>query len=126
MKQETITKAVEVINRIIEDYQEKLIEQLELRAEAKFRNGNLIVYRSSDYESSITKYEIILADLATIKRAIENNKRTVKIFESAKTKSSVYYEETADALYEAGFYGIGTDSGAIALYPIDDGRLKYC
>jgi len=120
MKQETISGAVKILNRIIKDYQEKLIYQLELRAEAKLGNGNLTVYKSSDYESSIVKYETILADLATIKRAIENNKTFVKISETVKSKSSVYRGEIADAMYEAGFYGLSTDSGALELYPIDE------
>ena len=120
MKQETITNAVKILNCIIKDYQEKLIYQLELRAEAKFRNGNLIVSKSSDYESSIVKYETILADLATIKRSIENDKLFVKISETVKSKCSVYRREIADAMYEAGFYGLGTESGALELYPIDE------
>lgn len=43
MKQETIKKAVKVINRSIKSYQKKLTYQLELRIEAKFENGNLEV-----------------------------------------------------------------------------------
>lgn len=119
MRQETITNAVKILNRIIKDYQEKLIYQLELRAEAKFENGNLIV-KSRDYESSIVKYETILADLATIKRAIENDKTLVKISETVKSKCSVYRGEIADVMYEAGFYCLGTDSGALELYSIEE------
>ena len=71
MKQETIEKAVKVINRNIKHYQRKLTYQLELRAEARFNNGNLEVNSIGDYERNIQRYEIILADLATIKRAIK-------------------------------------------------------
>ena len=57
MKQETITRAVKVINRSIKYYQRKLTYQLEQMAEAMFDNGNLDVTNFSDYESNIQKYE---------------------------------------------------------------------
>ena len=102
MKQETITKAVKVINRNIKFYQRKLTYQLELRAEAEFDNGNLKVASFGDYESNIQKYEIILADLATIKRAINNNQTSVKIFGTADNRGYIYIE-TSNALKKAGF-----------------------
>ena len=92
MKQETIKKAVKVINRSIKFYQRKLTYQLELRAEAEFDNGNLKIASFGDYESNIQKYEIILADLATIKRAIKNNQTSVKIFGTAENRGYIYKE----------------------------------
>ena len=104
MNQETIEKAVKVINRSIKFYQRKLTYLLELRAEAKFlRNGNLKIASFGDYESNITKYEIILADLATIKRAIKNNKTTIKILGSAESRGLIYVA-TLNVLEKAGFY----------------------
>lgn len=103
MKQETITKAVKVINRSIKFYQRKLIYQLELRAEAEFDNGNLDITSLGDYESNIKKYEIILADLATIKRAIKNDKTSVKIFGTYDDCRGYIYTETLEVLNKAGF-----------------------
>lgn len=102
MKQETITKAVKVINQSIKFYQRKLTYQLELRAEAEFNNGNLKVANFGDYESNIKKYEIILADLATMKRAINNNKTSVKIFGTDDCRG-YNYTETSNVLKKAGF-----------------------
>ncbi len=102
MKQERITKAVKNINRSIKFYQSKLTYQLELRAEAKFDNGNLKIANFGDYESNIKKYEIILADLATIKRAIMNNQTSVEIFGTDDSTGDIY-AETSNALKKAGF-----------------------
>lgn len=126
MKQETIMKAVKVINRSIKFYQRKLTYQLELRAEATFDNGNLKVDSFGNYESNIKKYEIILADLATIKRAIKNNQTSVKLWGSAENMSYIYWE-TCEALKEAGFdFGEGDEfGGAIELIPIDDTKEKF-
>ena len=120
MKQETIKKAVKVINRNIKFYQRKLTYQLELRAEAKFNNGNLKVANLGNYESNITKYEIILADLATIKRAIKNNQTSVKIFGMAENRGYIY-KETSNVLRKAGFdYDGDGFTGEIWLLSIEE------
>ena len=120
MKQETIKKAVKVINRSIKFYQRKLTYQLELRAEAEFGNGNLKIASFGDYESNIQKYEIILADLATIKRAINNNQTSVKIFGTAENRGYIY-KETSNVLRKAGFKYDGNGfTGEIDLIPIDE------
>lgn len=125
MKQETITKAVKVINRNIKFYQRKLTYQLEMRAEAEFDNGNLKVTSFGDYESNIQKYEIILADLATIKRAIKNNQTSVKIFGTAENRSYIYIE-TSRALREAGFDTDGDGfGGETYLLPIDEWEEEW-
>lgn len=120
MKQETIMKAVKVINRSIKFYQRKLTYQLELRAEAEFDNGNLKVANFGDYESNIKKYEIILADLATIKRSIKNNQTSVKIFGAAEKNGGIYIY-TLNVLRAAGFdyNGVGF-GGQIELFPIEE------
>ena len=103
MRQDTIKNAVKVINREIKLYQKKLTYQLELRAETKLKNGNLeLDSRFGDYESNIKKYEIILADLATIKRAIKNNRKMVKTIGSAERRDLIY-PETLITVRRAGF-----------------------
>ena len=119
MKQETIEKAVKVINRSIKHYQRKLTYQLELRAEAEFNNGNLKVDSLGDYEHYIQKYEIILADLATIRRAIERNRCNVKIYGS-ESGVGFMYVETAHVLDEAGLDVDGNGYGEIWLQSIDE------
>lgn len=120
MKSETIKKAVKVINRSIKFYQRKLTYQLELRAEAKFNNGYLEVANFGNYESNIVKYEIILADLATIKRTIKNNQTSVKIF-GTKDSRGYIYTETLDVLKKAGFDHDGDGfTGEIWLFPIEE------
>ncbi len=125
MKQETITKAVKVINRNIKFYQRKLTYQLELRAEAEFDNGNLDISSFGEYESNIQKYEIILADLATIKRAIKNDKTSVKIFGTADCRGDTY-TETSEVLKKAGFDWDGDGfSGEIWLLSIGEFEEEY-
>lgn len=125
MKQETITKAVKVINRNIKFYQRKLTYQLELRAEAEFNNGNLDISNFGEYESNIQKYEIILADLATIKRAIKNDKTSVNIFGTADCRGYIY-TETSEVLKKAGFdYDGDGFSGEIWLLSIEEFEEEY-
>lgn len=125
MKQETIKKAVKVINRSIKFYQRKLTYQLELRAEAEFHNGNLKVANFGDYESNITRYEIILADLATIKRAIKNKQTSVKIIGTYNCKGYIY-KETSDVLKKAGFDYDGEGfTGEIRLLSIEKFEEKW-
>lgn len=113
MKQETITKAVKVINRSIKFYQRKLTYQLELRAEVKLNNGNLDVASLGDYESNIQKYEIILADLATIKRAINKNKESCRLIGTAEGFPGMTYPETLKALEEVNLEYDGDGFGEI-------------
>lgn len=119
MKQETIEKAVKVINRSIKHYQKKLTYQLELRAEARFNNGNLEVNSLGDYESNIQRYEIILADLATIKRAIKNNQTNAKIY-GTKNCDGFMYIETSDTLKKARLDFDGDGFEKIFLESIDE------
>ena len=119
MRQDTIKNAVKVINRKIKFYQKKLTYQLELRAEAEFNNGNLKVDSLGDYESNIQRYEIILADLATIKRAIKDNQTTVKIY-GTKDCYDCMYVETESALKKARLDFDGDRFGKICLESIDD------
>lgn len=120
MKQETFKKAVKVINRNLRSYQRKLTYQLELMNEALLKNGNL-KHDSFDADKNlIEKYEIILADLATIKRAIINNKTEVKLY-GTLDNGNMIYSETSKVLGEAGFIfegdGFGTE---ITLTSIDE------
>lgn len=119
MKQETIIQAVKSINRSIAFYQRKLTYQLELKAENAFYNGNLKVDSFGDYELGIAKYEIILADLATIKRAIKKNKTSIKIYGTLKNRSYIY-NETFEELRKAGFEVDGDGYGTIELIPVEE------
>jgi len=75
MRQKTIDKAIRDIERSIEYYQKRLNDRLE-----EEEKGNIADYKYKCLlEKSIKNTEIILADLAAIKRAIENNKKSVKI-----------------------------------------------
>lgn len=121
MKQKTIKRAVKVINRNIEVYQRKLTYQLELMNEALLENGNL---KDDSFDSDanlIEKYESILADLATIRRAVANNKTTVKLNGPLKTGNCIIYPEIVKTLEKAGLdfqcYGLGE---LIVLNPIDE------
>lgn len=120
MKQETINKAVRVINRSIKFYQRKLTYQLELRAEAAFNNGNLKDASFGDYESNIQKYEIILADLATIKRAIKNNQTSAKIYGTYDDVRGSIYDETFEVLSRAGFDIDGDGFETLYFSPLED------
>ena len=64
-------------------------------------------------ENNIQKYEIVLSDLATIKRAINVNKPTVKIYGTAEKRNQMY-KETFDALKDAGI-NIGWDDESIII-----------
>lgn len=120
MKQKTIKRAVKVINRNIEVYQRKLTYQLELMNEALLENGNL---KDDSFDSDanlIEKYEIILADLATIRRAVANNKMTVKLYGTLNNEC-IMYPEIVKTLEKARLdfqcYGLGE---LIVLNPIDE------
>lgn len=119
MKKETTKKAVESINRSIKYYQRRLTEQLEIRAETELENGNLKKASFGNYEEKIQKYEIILADLATIKRAIRRNKTSVKILGIKKSSNAIYIE-TSREIKKAGFeYDRNMHTGEINLLPIE-------
>lgn len=70
MTQERMQWTVKVIGRSIRYYQKKLTYQLELEAEEMFHNGLRKCNEIGDLESNIKTYETIIADLATIWRAI--------------------------------------------------------
>lgn len=95
------TIALKIINREIRAYQKKLIEQLELKAESELNNGN-IKLKDDDYENNISKYEIILANLATIKSAIKKNRKRVKIY---CTKNGYLYSEIGKIQREMSYAG---------------------
>lgn len=119
MKQETIKKAVKVINRSIKYYQRKLTYQLELRAESELLNNKNLKFKSfEDFEGNIKKYEIILTDLATIKRAIKNNKESVEICGTDFSRGYIY-DETQEVLNKAGFDIDGDGYGLIYLFEKD-------
>lgn len=101
------------------------MQQLEIRAEAEFGNGNLKIESFGNYQSNIQKYEIILADLATIKRAIKNKQTSVKIFGTAGNRSYLYIE-TSCALGEAGFDFESDGFGAeIVLISLDEQEEEW-
>lgn len=119
MKQETIKNAVKVINRSITFYQRKLTYQLELKAESEFDNANLKVASLGYHDAHIKKYECILADLATIKRAIKNDKTSVRIYGTDYNRGYIY-TETSEVLAKAGFGIAGYDFGRLDLFSIDE------
>lgn len=119
MKQETIVRAAKSINRSIKFYQRKLTYQLEIRAEHLFNNGNIKVEKLDDYDARIAQYETIIADLATIERAIKVNKTSLKIYGNLRIRGSIY-NETVKALKKAGFEVKGYAFGTIELIPIEE------
>lgn len=120
MKKETTKKAVEIINRSMKYYQRRLTEQLEIRAETELKNGNLKNASLGNYEEKIQKYETILADLATIKRAIRKNKTSVKILGTKKNRNTIYIE-TSREIKKAGFeYSKNMLTGEIDFWTIEE------
>lgn len=109
MKPKNLTSG---LNRVIKEYQQKLTYQLELKAEAELGNGNVGTYKASYYESNIVKCEKIIASLATIKRALEKNRKSVKI-----AKNDEYRREITDAMYVADF-------GDFSILSNNDGELE--
>lgn len=101
MTKEIISKAVKAINQGIRDYQRELTYQLELKAEAQLCNGNIVDPSLYYFKSNIEKYEIILADLATIRRTIKKNKTYLKIFGTKENRDYIY-AETCEVLKNAG------------------------
>lgn len=107
MRKETIKEVVKKLNQSIQFYQRKLTYQLELKAERELVNGNLefadLMY---DYNpEDIEKYLIVIADLATIKRAIKKGNNYVKIIGTANRDNcdmmDMLYRETSDSLARA-------------------------
>ena len=121
MRQETIEKAVQVINQHIRFYQRKLTYKLELKAETILCNSNIAGANSSRRDLKIKKYEIILADLATIKRSIKMDKITFRILGTAENMcTGMIYVETLKAINEAGFLVDGNEIGTLYLYPLNE------
>lgn len=122
MKQQTIDKAVKSLDRSIQFYQRKLIYQLELKAEIDLQNGNLNV-ADENYMGNIMKYELILSDLATVKRAIKKGKGEVEvevnIYGTLENRGYLYPEFTK-ALTKAGLNEDGDGYGVIWLSSIEE------
>lgn len=119
MKQTTIKKALKVINRALKLYQGKLTFWLELKAETELCNGNINVRKPSECSNYIQKYETIISNLATIKRAIRDGKEEVKIYCSAEA-SSFIPNEIHDVIEESGFEVDGDPDGTIFLIPTEE------
>ena len=119
MNVKTIKKAAETINREIKFYERNLTYCLEQRLELEVNNGNLKGANFSNIESTIKKYEIVLADLATIKRAIKRNKTSVRIYGTAYNRGDIY-DETLKVLVKAGFDVDSDGFGTLILLPIED------
>lgn len=110
------TKAITALKQSIKFYERRLTYWLELKAEIELENGNRKTADLKMCENNIQKYEIVLSDLATIKRAINVNKPTVKIYGTAKNRNQMY-KETFDALKDAGINigNIGGDDESIII-----------
>lgn len=115
MNEATRKKAVKVINRGIKFYRRELVRHLELRAEYDLHNGNLIGDTFKDLDDcNPKKYAIIVSDLLSVKRAIQNDKKEVKLYASVESKED-YYEETTGVLLKAG----------LDIYSDEPGILKF-
>lgn len=112
MNEATRKKAVEVINRGIEFYWRELMHQIELREEYASHNGNLI---GATLESP-RKYAIIVCDLLSVERAIQNGKSKVNLYASLESREN-YYSETTSILLKTGldFYAEG-EPGILTIY----------
>ncbi len=109
MNEATRKKAVKVINRGIKFYRRELIRQLELRAEYDLHNGNLIGATLENInDCNPKKYAIIVSDLLSVKRAIQNGKNKVNLYASLESRED-YYSETNSILVKTGldFYAEG-------------------
>lgn len=106
-------KAVEVINRGIKFYRRELMRQLELKAEYDLHNGNLIGSTLKDInDCNPKKYAIIVSDLLSVKRAVENNKKEVKLYASMESRED-YYDETTSVLMKAGIDCYSDEAGTL-------------
>lgn len=105
MTEERSKRLVKVLRRYIKEYQQKLTFQIECEAESLFKDG-------SRYDAEKRKkYETILSDLATIKRAVEKGENTIEIYGTADSRNELYWE-TKKILTKAGidthyYYGNG-------------------
>lgn len=69
---EQVKDALKIVDRHIRIYQIKLIHELELMAELELNNGNLKVdCQLDDCKKNAERYQVILANMATIRRAIK-------------------------------------------------------
>jgi soluble cytochrome b562 len=91
MKQETITNAVEVINRNITKYEIEL--------------DHLLETKENDDDSQIKKTKDIICDLKKIKESIQNDKLEVKLEYCYYFSHGIFwlYPEIDDVLQEANF-----------------------
>ena len=118
MKQTTIKKALKVINKYMKRYEGKLAFWLELKAETELHNENIKVLDAHKCDDYIQKYQIIIADLATIKRAIKSGKTEMAIYGTAELVGYVY-NETYNVIKNAGF-DIDGNFRTIRLIPIEE------
>lgn len=82
MKLETALNATEIINKCIKhymaEYAENLPAILEMRAESTLKNGNFHCDASGNLENDV--HEFLIADLLTLRRAINKHKNSVKLY----------------------------------------------
>lgn len=98
MTKKRIKWTVKVINQRIEHYQRKLSGQLKLQVESMFHNGLFDCSDIGDIESNIKKYEIIIADLETIKSAIKRGRSFVRIYSFDEATGDIASDEMYDTL----------------------------
>ena len=119
MKPETIKRVVDVLNRYIKYYSWKLLTCLEIKAESEFRNGNLDLKHSGEYETDIKRYEIILSDLLSVKRAIKNGVYKIKLYGTLTDRDYVY-PETLRVYKKAGIKACKKENQEFIELYIDD------
>ena len=119
MKPETIKRVVDVLNRYIKYYSWKLLTCLEIKAESEFRNGNLDLKHSGEYETDIKRYEIILSDLLSVKRAIKNGVYKIKLYGTLTDRDYVY-PETLRVYKKAGIKACKEENQEYVELYIDD------
>ena len=120
MNEATRKKAVKVINRGIKFYRRELLRHLELRAEYDLHNGNLIGNTFKDLDDcNPKKYAIIVSDLLSVKRAIQNDKEEVKLYASMESRED-YYDETSSILLKTGLDFCGDEPGILKISVIEE------
>ena len=98
-----VKDALKIVDRHIRIYQRKLIYELELMAELELNNGNLKVdCQLNDCKKNVERYQVILANMATIRRAIKTgSNRHIKTYlqdnnclysEIGKMQREIWYE----------------------------------
>lgn len=115
MKQTTIDKAVKVFNRSIKFYWRTINRQRSNTKVKSFRN----------YVANLERYQIILADLITIRKAIQKNETEMVIYGTAESRSYVY-NETLRVICKAGFdYDGDGFTGEIRLFSNEEFEEEF-